>query len=79
VVLDDLVKSKANIKARVQYYMDVLPEEKSLAAQRILGTSESDAPKVLRFQDSKEFKIKGSVSVKETIKEEQKRAQVLIA
>ena len=47
--MDDLVKSKANIKARVQYYMDVLPEEKSLAAQRILGTSESDAPKVLRF------------------------------
>ena len=32
VVLDDLVKSKANIKARVKYYMDVLPDEKSLAA-----------------------------------------------
>ena len=40
----------------------------------MLGISELDAPKVLSFQDSKVFKIKGSVSVKDTIKEEQKRA-----
>ena len=45
----------------------------------MLGITENDAPKVLSFQNSKEFKIKGSVSVKESIKEEQKRAQLLIA
>jgi len=74
VVLDDLVKSKANIKARVQYYLNVLPDEKSLAAQKVLGLSDVEPPKVTRFSDSKDYKIKGSLSVKETIKEEQKRA-----
>ncbi len=69
-MLDDLVKSKANMKDRVKYYMNVLPDEKSLAAQKVLGISDLEAAKVTRFEDSKDIKIKGSMSVKETIKAE---------
>lgn len=37
IVLEELVKQKNNLSSRVKYYMNELPDEKSLAFQKLQG------------------------------------------